>query len=167
MFHSYGIAFFFLGFLCVSRLSRVISVAYLLKWLFFFLFLFSRFNYSCFSVCPSSNILINLSLLFFTHNISRKTFVIFRARAGGGYFWPILRISSLFYNAEYLSMKYNIAMLHFFSNLHTSSLYGICRPSHQPDEYGTRPFLRWVRTQGRIPDTPNIPKNAAGPSAFP
>ena len=24
---------------------------------------------------------------------------------------------------------------------------GICRPSHQPDECGTRPFSRWVKRQ--------------------
>ena len=36
-------------------------------------------------------------------------------------------------------------------------------PSHQPDEYGTRPFFRWVQLQGCSLDTPSIPKNASGP----
>ena len=27
-------------------------------------------------------------------------------------------------------------------------IIGICLPSHQPDEYGTRPIFRWVRAQG-------------------
>ena len=41
----------------------------------------------------------------------------------------------------------------------------ICRPSHQPDEYGIRPFLvRWVRAQGRSLDTP---KMSRATSAFP
>ena len=40
---------------------------------------------------------------------------------------------------------------------------GICLPPHQPDEYGARPFFRWVRAQRRSPDTPGIPKNASGP----
>ena len=39
---------------------------------------------------------------------------------------------------------------------------GIWRPSHQPDECGTRPFLKWVRAQGRSPDAPGIPQNAPG-----
>ena len=44
---------------------------------------------------------------------------------------------------------------------------GICPPSHQPDEYGTRPFLRWIQAQGRSPHAPGISKNASDPSAFP
>ena len=40
---------------------------------------------------------------------------------------------------------------------------GVCPPSHQQDECGTRPFLRWVRAQGRSPEAPGIPKNASGP----
>ena len=27
-------------------------------------------------------------------------------------------------------------------------LFGICPPSHQPDEFDTKPFFRWVRGQG-------------------
>ena len=38
---------------------------------------------------------------------------------------------------------------------------GICSPSYQPDECGTRPFLRWVRAQGRSPHAPGISKNAS------
>ena len=44
---------------------------------------------------------------------------------------------------------------------------GICRPSHQPDECGTRPFLKWVWAQGHSPDAPDIPKNASGPVGIP
>ena len=40
---------------------------------------------------------------------------------------------------------------------------GICPPSHQSDECGTRPFLRWVRAQGRSPHAPGISKNASDP----
>ena len=39
--------------------------------------------------------------------------------------------------------------------------------SHQPDECGTRPFLRWVRAQGRNPDTPGVSKNALGSVGIP
>ena len=34
-------------------------------------------------------------------------------------------------------------------------------------EYGTRPFLRWVRSQGRYPDASSSPKNASGPVGIP
>ena len=44
---------------------------------------------------------------------------------------------------------------------------GICLPSHQPDECGTRTFFRWVRAQGRSPDTPGISKNASAPVGIP
>ena len=44
---------------------------------------------------------------------------------------------------------------------------GICPPSHQPDECGTRPFLRWVRAQDRNPYAPAISKNAWDPVGIP
>ena len=34
-------------------------------------------------------------------------------------------------------------------------------------EYGTRPFLRWARSQGRSPHASGKAKNTFGPSAFP
>ena len=43
----------------------------------------------------------------------------------------------------------------------------ICRTFHQTGEYGTRPLLRWVPAQDRIPDTPGIPQNASVPVGIP
>ena len=40
---------------------------------------------------------------------------------------------------------------------------GICPPSHRPDVYGERPFLRWVRVQGWSSHAPEISKNASDP----
>ena len=34
-------------------------------------------------------------------------------------------------------------------------------------EYGTRPFLRWVRSLSRSPDASSSPKNASGPIGIP
>ena len=44
---------------------------------------------------------------------------------------------------------------------------GICPPSHLTDEYGTRPFLKWDRAQGRSPHAPGISKNASDPVGIP
>ena len=49
----------------------------------------------------------------------------------------------------------------------TSRKWGICPPSHLPNEYGTRPFLRWVRVQGRSSHVPGISKNASDPVGIP
>ena len=44
---------------------------------------------------------------------------------------------------------------------------GICPPSHQPDEYGTRPFFWWVQAQGRSPHAPGMVKNTFDPVGIP
>ena len=44
---------------------------------------------------------------------------------------------------------------------------GICPPSHQPDEYGTRPFLGWGQAQGRSLHAPGISKIASDPVGIP
>ena len=49
------------------------------------------------------------------------------------------------------------------SGQHPVSSHSICCTYHQPDECGTRPFLRWVQAQGHRPDTPSILKDASGP----
>ena len=46
----------------------------------------------------------------------------------------------------------------------TLYIFPICHSSHRPDECGTKPFLRWVRTQCRSPDTPSGSKKYLGPS---
>ena len=40
-------------------------------------------------------------------------------------------------------------------------------PAHRPDEFGTRPYFRWVRAQSCSIDTPRILKNASGPVGIP
>ena len=47
------------------------------------------------------------------------------------------------------------------------SCSGICCAPHLTGKYGTRPFLCWVRTQGRSPHAPGISKNAYGPIGIP
>ena len=44
---------------------------------------------------------------------------------------------------------------------------GICWPPHLTGKYGTRPFFRWDRAQGRSPHAPGVPKNAYGPFGIP
>ena len=44
---------------------------------------------------------------------------------------------------------------------------GICPPSQQSDDYGTRPILGWVQAQGRSPHAPGISKNASDPVDIP
>ena len=45
-----------------------------------------------------------------------------------------------------------------------SVIYRCVPPTH---EYGTRPFLRWVRSQGRSPHTSGKAKNTFGPVGIP
>ena len=44
---------------------------------------------------------------------------------------------------------------------------GICCSPHLTGKCGTRPFLRWVRPQGRSPHAPGISKKANGPDGIP
>ena len=45
--------------------------------------------------------------------------------------------------------------------------WNICWPPHLTGKYGTRPFFRWDRAQGRSPHAPGVPKNAYGPVGIP
>ena len=47
-------------------------------------------------------------------------------------------------------------------NCNSFATNSICSTSHQMGDCSTRPFLRWVRAQGRSPDISAIPKNASG-----
>ena len=59
----------------------------------------------------------------------------------------------------FFSLRYCMSNVH--SGMYVECDDSICPPSHQPDECGTRPFLRWVL------HAPSIFKNASDPIDIP